>query len=229
MFSYFLFALPALILAIIAQIWVKQAYTKASQIPSHSGLTGAEVAKAILHKNGIYDVKVEITNGWLSDHYHPIEKTLRLSPENYSGRSLAAIGVAAHEVGHALQDSRGYLPLYLRSALVPVASFGTNFAYIIFVIGLFLTRLFVFGKFLMLGGILLFAAAFIFTVITLPVEFNASSRALSILEKGGFLSEQELIPVRKVLTAAALTYIAAAAQALSLLLWSVSEYNRNDD
>lgn len=229
MYSYLIFALPALLLAIIAQIWVKSAYTKASAMGSYSGLSGAEVARAILRQNEIYDVKVEITDGWLSDHYHPLEKTLRLSPENYSGKSLAAIGIAAHEAGHAIQDKQAYLPLYFRSALVPIASFGSNFAYIIFVIGLVLVKILAIAKFLMLGGVILFAAAFLFTLVTLPVEFNASARALSILRNSRILSEEELVPVKTVLTAAALTYVAAAAQALSLLLWASSEYNRNDD
>ncbi len=229
MFIYILFSLPALLLAVIAQIWVKHAYNKASNIGSYSGMTGADVAKAILRQNGITNVKVEITEGWLSDHYHPLEKALRLSPENYHGKSLAAIGVAAHEAGHALQHNQNYLPLYLRSALVPVTSFGSNFAYIIFIIGLILIKFVFIGKVLMLAGIVLFTLAFLFTLITLPVEFDASNRAVAILRQAGFLSEQELIPVKKVLTAAALTYLAAAAQALSLLLWAVTEYNRNDD
>ncbi|KAF0248568.1 MAG: peptidase membrane zinc metallopeptidase [bacterium] len=229
MFIYILFSLPALLLAIIAQIWVKHAYNKASNIGSYSAMTGADVAKAILRQNGITDVKVEVTEGWLSDHYHPLEKALRLSPENYHGKSLAAIGVAAHEAGHALQHNQSYLPLYLRSALVPVTSFGSNFAYIIFIIGLILVNFVFIGKVLMLAGIVLFTLAFLFTLITLPVEFDASNRAIAILRQAGFLSEQELVPVKKVLTAAALTYLAAAAQALSLLLWAVTEYNRNDD
>jgi uncharacterized protein len=229
MFVYILFSLPALLLAVIAQIWVKSAYNKAAKVGSYSGMTGADVAKAILRQNGITDVKVEITEGWLSDHYHPMERALRLSPENYNGKSLAAIGVAAHEAGHALQHNQDYLPLYLRSALVPVTSFGSNFAYIIFIIGLVLIKFVFIGKFLMLAGIILFTLAFLFTLITLPVEFDASNRAVAILRQSGFLSEQELVPVKKVLTAAALTYVAGAAQALSLLLWAVTEYNRSDD
>lgn len=229
MLTYFIFALPALLLAIIAQFWVKRAYSKASEIESYSGMTGAEVAKTILQQNGIYDVKVEVTEGWLSDHYHPLEKALRLSPDNYNGSSLAAIGIAAHEAGHALQHNQGYLPMYIRSALVPVASFGTNFAYFIFIFGLILANFIFVGKALMIAGIILFSAAFLFTLITLPVEFDASSRAVAVLSKNGFLSNQELVPVKKVLTAAALTYVAAAAQALSLLLWAVSEYSRTDD
>ncbi|MBI4852096.1 MAG: zinc metallopeptidase [Acidobacteria bacterium] len=229
MFIYILFSLPALLLAIIAQIWVKSTYTKASNIGSYLGLTGAEVAKAILNQNAVRDVKVEITEGWLSDHYHPLEKALKLSPENYHGKSLAAIGVAAHEAGHALQHNKNYLPMYLRSALVPVTSFGSNFAYVIFILGLLLMKFVFIGKFLMIAGIVLFTLTFLFTLITLPVEFDASNRAISILREGRFLSEQELVPVKKVLTAAALTYVAAAAQALSLLLWAVTEYKRSDD
>lgn len=229
MFTYILFSLPALLLAIIAQIWVKRAYDNASDIGSYCGMTGAEVAKAILQNNGVSDVTVEITEGWLSDHYHPLEKALRLSPSNYHGKSLAAIGVAAHEAGHALQHNKNYLPMYLRSALVPVTSFGSNFAYIIFVLGLFLMSFAFVGKFLMIAGIVLFSLTFLFTLITLPVEFDASNRAVAILRESRFLSEQELVSVKKVLTAAALTYVAAAAQALSLLLWAVTQYSGSDD
>jgi hypothetical protein len=229
MFAYFLLSLPALLLALIAQIWVKQAYNKASNIPSYSGMTGAEVAKRILSQNGIHDVTVEVTEGWLSDHYHPLEKALRLSPENYRGSSLAAIGVAAHEAGHALQHNKNYLPMYVRSALVPITSFGSNFAYIIFVIGLLLMNFMFLGKFFMLAGIVLFGVTFFFTLVTLPVEFDASKRAINVLRERGFLSEEELVPIKKVLTAAALTYVAAAAQSLTSLIWAITEYNRSDD
>ena len=223
---YFLFALPGLIFAVIAQIMVQKAYAEASQIRARNGMTGADIAREILRRSDIDDVKVEPTSGFLSDHYHPLQKCLRLSEKNYDGDSLAAIGVAAHEVGHAIQHKQGYAPLMVRSALVPVAMFGSNFAYFLFIIGLMFAGQV--GKGMMLGGIFLFAAAFVFTIITLPVEFNASSRAVAILSERGIVTEEELKPIKKVLNAAALTYVAAAVQALLMLLWALSRYRSRD-
>jgi hypothetical protein len=217
---YILIALPGFILALVAQAKVKTTYAETSRIRSRRGVTGAEVAREILRENEIHDVRVEPTEGLLTDHYHPVEKALRLSSKNFHGDSLAAIGVSAHEVGHALQHHQGYFPLVIRSALVPVCSFGSNFAYILFIIGLFLSAA-PLGSFLMKAAILLFSGAVLFTLITLPVEFNASSRALAILSESGIVSRDELVHVRKVLNAAALTYVAAAVQALLVLLWMI--------
>lgn len=219
---YFLFALPGIILAFAAQAYVKKAYAEASKIRSRSGYTGAEIARMILQANNISDVGVEPTHGMLTDHYHPIEKKLRLSEANYDGDSLAALGVSAHEVGHAVQHKENYLPMYIRSALVPAAMFGSNFAYIMFFIGLFISA--AAGKYLMLAAIYLFAACVLFAVVTIPVEIDASRRALKVLVSNGILSESEMPPVKKVLTAAALTYIAAAVQALLTLLYFIMRY-----
>jgi hypothetical protein len=221
---YFLFALPGIIFALIAQAKVRSAYEEASNVRSHSGLTGADVAKEILKESNITDVKVEPTQGLLSDHYHPIQKALRLSEKNYYGDSLAALGVAAHEVGHAIQHKQKYAPLVLRSTLVPVASFGSNFAFILFAIGLFMSG--ALGNSLMVGAIFLFSAAVLFAFITLPVEFDASRRAVAILSEKGIISGYELGHVKKVLNAAALTYIAGAVQALLILLYFISRYRQ---
>jgi hypothetical protein len=219
---YFLFALPGIILALIAQGMVRTAYEKASKIRSRSGMTGADVAKEILRQSDITGIKVEPTHGFLSDHYHPIQKALRLSEKNYYSDSLAAIGVAAHEVGHAIQHKTRYAPLMLRSALVPVASFGSNFAYILFLIGFIFAG--PFGQQLMLGAIFLFSLAVLFTLITLPIEFDASRRAVAVLTDRGIISAHELGHVKKVLNAAALTYVAAAVQALLILLYMIARY-----
>lgn len=221
---YLLFALPGLLLALIAQGLVQARYARASRIPSRRRLTGAEVAEKILHYAGVSGVRVEPTEGFLSDHYHPKEKALRLSMANYHGDSLAAVGVAAHEVGHALQDRDGYAPLTFRSLMVPVAQFGQPLAIYMFPVGLLLAG-FPLGQFLMLASIVLFCGVFLFTAVTLPVEFNASARAVRVLEQEGILDPEEIEEVRKVLQAAALTYVAAAAQSLLILLYFLSRYS----
>lgn len=205
----YLLLLPAIILAVYAQAKVQSTFQRYSRLRASSGMTGAQVARALLDKNNLYDVSVEIVPGHLTDHYDPRTKKLRLSPEVYHGTSLAALGVAAHETGHAAQHAQEYIPLNLRNALFPVASFGSNLAFPLFFIGLLFGRG---GTWLMDLGILLFLFAVLFQVITLPVEFNASKRALGMLESEGYLLRgQEVAGARKVLSAAALTYLAATA------------------
>lgn len=215
---------PGMLLSIVAQIMISSAYAKASKIVSRRGMTGADVAKEILRLNEIHDVVVEPIDGTLTDHYHPGEKRLRLSNANYHGNSLAALGVSAHEVGHAIQHAQGYAPLHLRSLFVPVASIGSNLGFMLFLIGL----VFVggmetpVGKYMIYGGIALFSAVVLFTLITLPVELNASSRALAVLSERNIVTAEEMPHVRRVLRAAALTYVAAALMAVLQLAYMIS-------
>lgn len=205
--------LPALILAFYAQIKVQSTFQAYMRVQSRSGLTGADVAREILGINGIYDVSVQMQGGTLTDYYDPTRKVLKLSAGVYNGSSLAALGVAAHECGHAIQHNEGYGPLALRSFIVPVAGFGSRLAFPLFFMGLLFR-----ADFLMTLGILLFSTAVIFQIITLPVEFNASRRAITVLEGNGFIQRDEVRPVRKVLSAAALTYVAATLMAVMQLL-----------
>ncbi|MBI2951863.1 zinc metallopeptidase [bacterium] len=205
--------LPALALALWAQFRVKSTFSKYSEVLSRRGMSGAQVANAILERNHL-DVSVEPIEGSLTDHYDPRDRTLRLSEDVYGSRSIAALGVAAHEAGHAIQHAHHYLPLQLRSNLVPVANFGSTLAMPLFLVGLFLPA----ASFLMDIGILLFTFAVVFALVTLPVEYNASSRALQVLSQHGYLAPDEIEPARKVLNAAAWTYVASAAMAILQLV-----------
>ncbi|OCA90915.1 Zn-dependent protease [Bacillus sp. FJAT-27225] len=202
-----------------AQMRVKGAYKKYSQVASSSRKTGAEVAREILHANGLYDVRVEEGRGFLSDHYDPRAKAIRLSPDIYHGHSLASTAIAAHEVGHAIQDGENYAFLRFRHALVPVANIGSNFSWILIIIGML-----AYMSELLLLGIIFMAAAVLFQIVTLPVEFNASSRALDQVVSLGIIRNEEERPAKKVLDAAALTYVAAAAVAVLELLRLVLIY-----
>jgi len=214
---YILFSLPALLLGLWAQAKVKSAFNKYSRIRSYQGLTGAEVARKMLSANGLYNVQVEQVNGFLSDHYDPAKKVLRLSPQIYQGNSIASAGVAAHEAGHALQDQNAYFPLQIRSFMVPSVQIGSWLGPIIFIIGLLLAN--PLGTQLAWAGLILFGATALFTIVTLPVEFDASNRAKAWLSTSGIVSQQEMTGVKKVLDAAALTYVAAAIQAVTTLLY----------
>jgi Zn-dependent membrane protease YugP len=221
--STMILILPALALAIWAQFKVRSTYKKYMKVRSSSGITGATVAKRILNNSGIYDVEVEAVPGELSDHYDPRVKKVRLSEQNYAGSSLSAIAVAAHEVGHAIQHSTGYAPLQLRHSILPVTNIGSWAAFPLFFIGmLFSTPL------LMNLGIVVFAAVVLFHMVTLPVEFNASKRALAILENQGYLVTREVEGARSVLNAAALTYVAAAAMSVLQLLRMILLSRSND-
>ncbi len=205
---------PAIILSIYAQFAIRSAYGKWSKVRSSLGMTGAQVAQRLLQQNGIYDVEVEEVAGSLTDHYDSRSKKLRLSSDVYHSTSLAALGVAAHETGHAIQHAKNYAPLNIRQSLFPVASIGSTWGFWLFIIGMFVSSF----NFLMDIGIVLFAGAVLFQIVTLPVEFNASSRALAQLSNGGYLRTDEVAGARKVLNAAALTYVAAAAMAILNLL-----------
>lgn len=210
-----------LIIAIplFAQLKVKSAYKKYSQVAASSGMTGAQVARKILDDNGLYHVAVEETRGVLSDHYDPRSKTVRLSTNNYYGNSIAGAAVAAHEVGHAIQDAQDYAFLRFRHALVPVANIGSNFSWILILIGFFAGV----SGFVLLG-IAFMAAAVLFQIVTLPVEFDASNRAMNEIVSAGVIRNEEERETRKVLNAAALTYVAAALVAVLELVRLVLMY-----
>lgn len=211
--TYFL-VLIGVVLSLLASARVKSTYAKYSRERSLSGMTGAQAAQRILSMAGIYDVTVQHVAGNLTDHYDPRNKTLNLSDSVYGSASVAAVGVAAHECGHAIQHDRGYAPLKLRSSLAPVASIGANISWPIILVGLLLGG----SPLLIKIGILMFSLAVVFQLITLPVEFNASRRAINMLEETGVLYADELPKTRKVLNAAALTYVAAAASSILQLL-----------
>ncbi len=204
-----------IILTLLASARVKTTYAKYSRVRSKGGYTGAQTAERILRNAGIYDVSVEHVSGNLTDHYDPKSKVLRLSDVVYDSASVAAIGVAAHECGHAIQHNKGYAPLGIRSALVPVANFGSTISWPLILIGFFITGS---GSILVQLGILLFCVAVLFQLVTLPVEFNASSRAVRILSESGILYDDEVKGAKSVLRAAALTYVAAAAASILQLL-----------
>ncbi|MBQ6447320.1 MULTISPECIES: zinc metallopeptidase [Niallia] len=205
----FVYFILIILIPIWAQMKVKSAYKKYSKVASSSQMSGREVARRVLDSNGLYDVSVEETRGVLSDHYDPRSKVVRLSTENYHGHSVAAAAIAAHEVGHAIQDQQEYSFLRFRSALVPVANFGSNASWIFIMIGIF-ARL----DGMLLLGIILMAAGVLFQFVTLPVEFNASNRAMDQVVSLGIIRNDEERETKKVLNAAALTYVAAAAVAV---------------
>lgn len=206
---------PTILLAIFAQMKVKGAYTRMSRIGTQRGYSGADAAARIMESAGVYDVKIEMAQGWLSDHYDPSKRTLRLSPDVFQGRSVAAVGIAAHEAGHALQHAVGYAPLSLRTNLVPLAGFSSYLVWPMILIGMILSHMA-----LVKIGIFLFAIMVLFQIVTLPVEFNASSRAKAALTSTGIVvDERELNGVATVLNAAAMTYVAATVTAIAQLLY----------
>ena len=216
---YILISLPALILGFWAQWKVSSAFKRYSQERTRSGLTGAEVARRVLNFNGLHQVRVEPVQGFLSDHYDPRHKVLRLSPEVYNTPSTAAAGIAAHEAGHAVQDAQGYTALRLRSFMVPAVSIGSWIGPVVFMVGLFMLP--VLGTSLAWLGVLIFALTALFAIVTLPVEFDASRRAKLALADQSIVLPQEMTGVNKVLDAAALTYVAGAVQAVSTLIYYV--------
>jgi Zn-dependent membrane protease YugP len=213
---YLILALPGLLLGLWAQMRVKGTFNKYSKVATARGMTGAEIARYLLDQQGLQDVQIEPVQGFLSDHYDPRTRILRLSPDVYRTPSIAAAGVAAHEMGHALQHSNGYAPLKLRSAIVPAVRFGSSLAPILFIIGFLLQF-----TALAWAGVILFGLAVVFSLVTLPVEFDASKRAKALLSGSGVLAAQELQGVDKVLDAAALTYVAAAVAAVGQLIYYV--------
>lgn len=209
--SWFLYVLPAVLLASFAQAKVMRAYNKYSKVSSETGYTGRDVARMILDRNGLDHVQIEMTSGKLTDHYDPRTKVIRLSRDIYAGTSVASMSIAAHEVGHAIQDATGYTPLKIRSAIAPIASLSSRLVWVFIMLG------FLFSPILIEVGIAMFAAALIFQVVTLPVEFNASNRALDQLEQG-IAPASKINQSKEVLSAAALTYVAATVVALGELL-----------
>lgn len=213
---WFVFAIPGLLVALYAQIKVKSAFGKYSQIRNMPNATGAQVGRWLLDAAGLRHVSIEMTQGELTDHYDPRTKVLRLSPQVYSVPSVAAMGIVAHEVGHAVQDSMGYAPMRVRTSLVPVVNVGSYLGYIFLILG-FIAQ---FSGLVWLG-ILLFSGAVVFALVTLPVEYNASRRALQLLQTNGLVGQVEVEGVQSVLNAAALTYVAAVLQAVGQLLYWV--------
>jgi hypothetical protein len=211
---YFLFIVPGLALSMWASFRVKSAFNKYSKVRTMRGLTGAEAAQVLLQGAGISDVKIVRSHGMLSDHYNPITKTLALSEPVYGSDSVAAVGVATHEAGHAIQHARHYAPLWIRSTLVPTANIGSSIGYFVMLIGLFMGM-----TNMVLVGAVLFSAVLLFQVVTLPVEFDASNRAKALVVQHGIVTMQERQGVDKVLNAAALTYVAAAVSTLLTLLY----------
>ena len=208
-----LLVLPALIISIWAQIKVSSTYNKYSTVNTRGGLTGAQAARTILDSNGLSHVSIERIHGHLTDHYDPKANVIRLSESVYNSTSTAAVGVAAHEAGHAVQYAKNYAPIRLRSAIIPVTRFGSMLAMPLFFVGLLLA-----SEPFMLFGILLYAAVALFQLVTLPVEFNASDRAIEALDSSRMLTGEELVGARKVLSAAAMTYVAALLTSLLTLL-----------
>jgi len=212
-----LFIAPALILSFIAQMWISSAYARGKQLAAR--MSGFLAARHILDSAGLQNVQIEPIPGSLSDHYDPREKVLRLSDENYHGRSLAAVGIAAHEAGHAIQDAVGYLPLVVRNLAVPAASFGSSAGVLLVMLGLIMNF-----QLLLLLGIVIFSGVVFFQLVNLPVEFNASRRAKQLLVETGIVGGNEMGPVNSVLNAAALTYVAATLQSVLWLVYYILRY-----
>ena len=211
---YFVFIIPALLLSMWASFQVKRNFSKYSKVPTASGLSGAQAAQRLLDGAGIGDVTIKAARGMLTDHYNPINRSLNLSEGVYGSRSIAAIGVACHEAGHAIQHATGYKALGLRSALVPTAKIGSSLGYIVMLAGLFLA-----STNTVLVGAVLFSGVLLFQIVTLPVEFDASNRAKALVSEYGIVTQQERQGMDKVLNAAALTYVAAAVSTLMTLLY----------
>ena len=223
-YTYLVFVLPALLIALVAQIKVKTTFRKYAKVMNARGLSGAEVAAKILSSNGVLDVAVQRVSGNLTDHFDPTARVIRLSQSVYDSHSVAAVGVAAHEAGHALQYAEDYFPIRLRAAIIPITKVGSALSWPLIILGL----VFRFG-FLVNLGIILFSAVTLFQLVTLPVEFNASRRALNILQQQGILAPEELGGARKVLTAAAMTYVAALLVSVMQLLRLIALFSNRRD
>lgn len=215
--------LPAMLISFWAQMKINSTYSKYKRVRMTNGYTGMQVARMILDEAGLFDVRIEMVNRELGDHYDPLNRVLRLSPEVYNESTISSAGIAAHEVGHAIQHKEGYKPLVIRNSIVPVVNFSSNLSWIIFIAGLLLGF-----KGLTTLGILLFSAVVFFQLITLPVEFNASNRALRVLQSRGILYGNEIKGAERVLGAAAMTYVAATLMAISQLIRLIAISNRDD-
>jgi hypothetical protein len=216
--------IPAIIISFWAQTKINSAYSKYSEVRTRNGYTGQQVARMMLDEAGLFDVRIEVINSKLGDHYDPANKVLRLSPEVYSGGTISSAGIAAHEVGHALQHKEKYAPLVIRNSIVPIVNMGSSVSWMLFFVGMLLGF-----KGLTTLGILLFSGVVIFQLITLPVEFDASTRALNILKSRGILYGDETKSAQKVLDAAAMTYVAATLMAVSQLIRLIALSNRRND
>ena len=220
--STYLIILPAIIFALIAQIKVKSTFSKYSNEHNQHGYTAREIARKILDNNGLYNIQIENVSGNLTDHYDPSANVIRLSDTVYNSTSVAAIGVAAHEVGHAIQHAQGYTPIKIRQAIIPITQIGSNLAVPLVLVGMLFSAL----DWLIPVGIFLYAGVVLFQAVTLPVEFNASSRALKTLDENVILHKSEIKMAKKVLSAAAMTYVAAMFSALMSLLRLILLSNR---
>ena len=220
--SYFIFVVPALIIALLAQANVSSAFRRYSRVSNSRGYTGYEIARRILDQHGLYDVQIQHVRGSLTDHFDPTARVVRLSDAVYHSTSVAAIGVAAHEVGHAIQHNEGYFPIKVRSAIVPITNIGSSLAWPLAIFGLILGL-----ESLATIGLWLFLIVVVFQLITLPVEFNASSRALTTIREEGILEGEEYLGAKRMLTAAALTYVAALITAIANFLRMLALVNRN--
>lgn len=230
-YTYILFMIPCIIISLICQVRVKTAFSKYGSIPNSRGMTGAQAAEYVLRQNGVTDVHIECVKGKLTDHYDPRNNVIRLSEAVYNVNSVAAVGVAAHEAGHAVQTAKNYTPNKIRGAILPVARIGSSISWILIMLGF----LFAYrsssnpaGMYLLYGGIILFSASVLFTIVTLPVEFDASRRALKCIREGNLLREDEYKGAKSVLTAAAMTYVASAVTAIMQLLRLLLIVNRRD-
>ena len=224
-YYYLILVVPAILFALWAQSQVNSAFNQYSKVRTLRGLTGAQAAEAVLRAHGIYDVQIQHIAGNLTDHFDPRDKVIRLSDNVFHNDSVAAVGVAAHEAGHAVQYAEGYGPIKLRNAIIPITQIGSTLTWPLLVIGLILS-----APSLIYLGIAFFGCSTVFQAVTLPVEFNASNRALAALESGGMLSQEEMPGARKTLRAAALTYVAALAVSIAQLLWLLLLFGgRRDD
>ena len=223
---YIILVIPAMIISMIAQVKVKSTFSKFSKVRNIRNVTGAYAAQAVLSYYGISDVRIERVSGNLTDHFDPKTNVIRLSEGVYDSASTAAIGVACHEAGHAVQYALGYAPIKLRAAIIPLTNFGTKIAWPLMLLGLLLSSMSYAFYNLVYVGIACFSLSLVFQLVTLPVEFNASRRAVTAIEEGGILYEDELIGAKKTLRAAALTYVAAAATSLAQLLRLLAIYGR---
>ena len=225
-----LILIPAMIFAFWAQIRVKSTFNKYAKVYNRRGLTGAEAARQVLDANGLHNVTIERIHGELTDHYDPKANVIRLSDAVYASRGIAALGVAAHEAGHAVQHAKGYAPIKVRAAIIPLTRFGSMLAMPLFIIGMIFAQGAYaaggIGDILMLTGILFFSFSTLFQLVTLPTEFNASARAVRALEDGGLLADDELPAAKATLSAAAMTYVAALASSLASLLRLILIFNR---
>ncbi len=221
--------IPAMIFALVAQARVQSTFKRYAKVASRRGITGADAARRVLDAAGLYNVRIEQVSGHLTDHYDPRDNVIRLSNSVYGSTGIAAIGVAAHEAGHACQHAEGYLPIKVRAAIIPLTRFGSFLSMPLFIIGMLFAAGSALGDIFMLTGILFFSFSTLFQLVTLPTEFNASARAMRALESGGVLTAEELPGARKTLSAAALTYVAALATSLASLLRLILIFNGRRD